>query len=316
MLERSLFDEYLKKTRGIFGTDLSEADTKAYLIDPLLQILGYDFEHVRREVRIPATKEALDYELRVDGNPVAIIEAKAARHSVSDQHAAQCVQYASVLGVRWCLVTNGFTWAIYDAKADGALPEKKVAEVELNDADAAWAVLSLFSRDAIPGVSRSGLLIRKAITDALLTPNSAAFGALRKAVGSRLGHRPTPQALLEAVGSIVGRPPPVAPPSRRRQEGGGSRPKPGRQSRGLMELISAGVLPEDAVLEMVYKGRTFVGRLRGAGQIEVNGTVFTSLSSASGFLCDGKARDGWRDWHYEGESLEHIRQRHRGINPS
>ena len=55
---------------------------------------------------IPATKEFLDYELRVDDKPVMIVEAKAARNPLSERDAAQCVQYASVLGVRWCVITK------------------------------------------------------------------------------------------------------------------------------------------------------------------------------------------------------------------
>ena len=73
---------------------------------------------------IPATKEFLDYELRVDDKPVMIVEAKAARHLLSERDAAQCVQYASVLGVRWCVIANGMTWIFYDAHATGSLKDK------------------------------------------------------------------------------------------------------------------------------------------------------------------------------------------------
>ena len=120
--------------------ELSESDTRAYLIDPLLRILGYaGVKDLRREVTVPATKESLDYELLVDGQPQAIVEAKALRHTVTDQHAAQCVQYATVLGIRWCLITNGVWWVIYDAHAKGPLEEKRVADVRLDDDPAAIA---------------------------------------------------------------------------------------------------------------------------------------------------------------------------------
>ena len=105
---------------------LSEADTRSYLVDPVLLLLGYaGVKHLRREVPVPATKEFIDYELLIDGKHHAIVEAKAMRHSVTPQHAAQCVQYASVLGVRWCLITNGIMWALYDAHAKGPLDEKR-----------------------------------------------------------------------------------------------------------------------------------------------------------------------------------------------
>ena len=107
------FEDHVLKIQEYLSLNLSESDTRVYLIDPLLRILGYkDVSDLRREVSIPATKETLDYELLVHGQPVAIVEAKALRHHLNDQHAAQCVQYASVLGVRWCLITNGISWAL------------------------------------------------------------------------------------------------------------------------------------------------------------------------------------------------------------
>ncbi len=73
---------------------LSEADTRSYLIDPVLRLLGYEgVKHLRREMPVPATKEAIDYELLVDG------KAKAIHHQITAQDAAQAVQYASILGV-------------------------------------------------------------------------------------------------------------------------------------------------------------------------------------------------------------------------
>ena len=151
---RSEFDRHLTTVQEYAGLNLSESDTRAYLVDPLLRLLGFaDVKHLRREVTVPATKEFLDYELLVDGQPAVIVEAKAVRHSLSDRHAAQCVQYASVLGVRWCLITNGLAWALYDAHATGPLREKRVAEVRLDGdetaAEEAWAVLSAFSRHAL-----------------------------------------------------------------------------------------------------------------------------------------------------------------------
>src|SRR5690606_27868653 len=117
---------------SLLAERLSESDTRVHLIDPVLRILGYkSVPDLRREVPVPATKESLDYQLSVDGRPQVIVEAKALRHSITDQHAAQCVQYASILGIRWCLITNGTAWALYDAHAKGPLAEKKVTEVSL-----------------------------------------------------------------------------------------------------------------------------------------------------------------------------------------
>ena len=148
------FREHVARMREYLSLRLSEADTRAHFIDPILGILGYRaVGDIRREVPVPATKEYLDYELRVAGKPQVIVEAKALRQPITDQHAAQCVQYASILGVRWCLITNGAAWAVYNGHARGPLADKKVAVVHLDGDEQAtteaWSVLSLFSRDAL-----------------------------------------------------------------------------------------------------------------------------------------------------------------------
>ena len=72
---RSEFDRHLTTVQEYAGLNLSESDTRAYLVDPLLRLLGFaDVKHLRREVTVPATKEFLDYELLVDGQPEVIVE--------------------------------------------------------------------------------------------------------------------------------------------------------------------------------------------------------------------------------------------------
>ena len=69
---REAFLEHARTVQQYAALRLSEADTRSYLIDPVLRILGYDgVEHLRREVPVPATKEFVDYELLVDGEPQA-----------------------------------------------------------------------------------------------------------------------------------------------------------------------------------------------------------------------------------------------------
>ena len=188
---------------------LSEADTRSYLIDPVLRLLGYSgVDDLRREVAIPATKEFVDYELLLDGEPQTLVEAKALRQRITDQHAAQCVQYASVLGVRWCFITNGVEWLLYDAHAKGPLTEKRVAAVRLDGDDEsltrAWEMLSLFGREALEGPNPiASLLIGRVVADELSDPDSSAIGALRRAVRARFGERVTSASIVAAVEKLT-----------------------------------------------------------------------------------------------------------------
>jgi hypothetical protein len=207
----SRFCDHVVKSQEYSSLRLSEADTRAYLVDPLLHILGYDgIRDLHREVPVPATKEAVDYQLMIDGQPQAIVEAKPLRHSLTDQHAAQCVQYASILGVRWCLITNGITWAVYDAHAKGPLAEKRVAEVRIDGEppaiDEAWVVLSSFSRDALATASPlTNLLVERVVADELSAPDSHAVGALRRAVRTRFGERVSGQVVVGAIHHVMSR---------------------------------------------------------------------------------------------------------------
>ena len=202
---RGEFEQHISTIQQYTVLGLSEADTRSHLIDPLLRILGFsDVRHLRREVMIPATKEFLDYELRVDDKPVMIVEAKAARNPLSERDAAQCVQYASVLGVRWCVITNGMTWVFYDAHATGSLKDKWIAEVRLDGdelgVEQAWAVLSAFSRQSLVKPNPiTSLLVERVVADELTRPDSKAVMGLRRSVQQRFGERVSGEAVLSAI---------------------------------------------------------------------------------------------------------------------
>jgi hypothetical protein len=314
--------------------NLSEADTRVYLIDPVLRVLGYvGVGDIRREVAVPATKEFLDYEIYADGKAQAIVEAKAIRIQVSDAAAAQCVQYAAVLGVRWCIITNGITWAIYNAHAGGPLADKRVATVRLDGDEQAvldtWEVLSLFSKESLARANPlTRLLAERVILDELYRPDSAAVTALRKAVKDRFGERVTPQTVIDSIDKLRGRstrsdlvtpPTPVGPAAvatpistelapdsdgreRRRQE----ILKPDGSRVSLKDLLDGGVIPSDAALQSKGKGVSFVARLRESG-VEMSGTLYANLSEAA-TAAAGSTRNGWDYWMYQGVRLGDLRK--------
>jgi hypothetical protein len=216
------FLNHVQAIPGYMAQNLSEADTRVHLIDPVLRILGYTtVGDVRREVPVPATREFIDYELYAAGKAQAIIEAKAVRLPVTDAASAQCVQYASILGVRWCLVTNGVTWAIYNAHAAGPLSEKRVTLVRLDGPEdelaEAWEVLQLFSRESLANANPlNRLLAERVVADELANPDSQAVLALRRAVRSRFNERIAGGAVVEIIDRLMrkgrrGTPVPVAP---------------------------------------------------------------------------------------------------------
>lgn len=267
--------------------NLSEADTRAYLVDPVLRVLGYSgVNDLRREVPVPATKESLDYELYANGKAQVIVEAKALRHSVSDQAAAQCVQYAAVLGDQWCIITNGIVWAIYNAHARGPLADKRVATIRLDGTEGDWArswgVLGLFSRQSLADSNPlTTLLADRVVVDELSKPDSPAINALRKAITERFGERVSGAIVVEAVArwraeSLSSTAIPTSLPNptksalpKRGPIGGGVRSP---QSVGqVADLVAAGLLPPDAVIEAhtrrgQYRAQLVPFQVRGRGE--------------------------------------------------
>ena len=111
---------------------MSEADTRAHFIDPLLRALGYQsIGDVQHEVYVESAKQYLDYLLVVDALPRVAVEAKAIDVGFSDAHGAQVVQYCSVLAIEWAVVTNARQWRLYHGFANGPLSDKLVSAIDL-----------------------------------------------------------------------------------------------------------------------------------------------------------------------------------------
>ena len=90
---------------------LSEADTKAAFIDPILSALGWDLRDifsVSREYRHRPQDYPVDYALFVARSPVLFVEAKSLNKDLSDyKWISQTISYANAAGVEWCALTNG-----------------------------------------------------------------------------------------------------------------------------------------------------------------------------------------------------------------
>jgi len=314
------FTDHVAEIEGLVGRKFSEAQTRAFLIDPVLRILGYkSADDIQMEVQVRATGDFVDYALLIDGKAEAIVEAKPSGDAILEKHAAQCVEYASVLGTRWCLITNGITWAIYDAHINAALADKKIAEVRLvgdaQDANRAWQTLSLFSRESLgKPLAIAPLFADLVIENELLRQDSRAISALRAAVSEKLGARVPADIVVGAV--------------RRRLQG--LRPldtTPGSQGlartvraekpppRGVTrsDLINAGLLPRDATIEAKFKRETYYARLRD-GQVELDGQLYPTLSAAARSIV-GHAKNGWKFWSFNGVSLGSLRDKLAGDRP-
>lgn len=150
----------VERLRGVMQTHRdylgkTEAATRYAVIDPVLGLLGWDVHEatsVLAEYRSgSASTTFVDYALLRDGQPVALIEAKALGVALADNHLEQLSNYCvncQPRSVRWGILTNGDRWRLIDAfRVQQPLPERVVLDCSLNGGhslDALNGLLSLF----------------------------------------------------------------------------------------------------------------------------------------------------------------------------
>lgn len=114
---------------------INEANTIALLIDPLLKILGWEMQpdSYLKEYRHKQNDNPVDCALFLGGNPVLFVEAKALGKNLDDhKHLTQTLNYANAAGVRWCALTNGAEWRVYNVHAQVPAEKKLFFKVSID----------------------------------------------------------------------------------------------------------------------------------------------------------------------------------------
>lgn len=183
------------------GTGGNEANTKALLIEPMLQALGWDttdLSQVEREHRV-YDNTSLDYALKIDGQPRLFVEAKGISRDLGDRSfIAQAINYANNEGVLWCVLTNGLAYRVYKTNEPVGMEQKLLFEVDLEEASGVGATevaqsLELVGRQALIDGDLD-LWGERVFTDVRVRQALAALVA------------DPPKGFLSAVGDAVGAP--------------------------------------------------------------------------------------------------------------
>ena len=143
---RQRVEQAIRHARGLIGQvrerreTIGEQNTKAVLIDPILEALGWDLrnlDEVVREYRAKPSDNPVDYALMLRRSPLLFVEAKDLGSNLGDRKwASQTISYAAVVGVEWCVLTDGDEYRIYNAHAPVDVDEKLFRAVRLSDTDA------------------------------------------------------------------------------------------------------------------------------------------------------------------------------------
>ena len=113
--------KFAEKAKNIRHRCNGETQTKAYIIDPYLELLGYDTKNPAAVVLeftadIAKGNEKVDYALLPRGESSVLIEAKSASSKLSQEAPRQLQRYfMAVDAAEFAAYTNGFHWHWYRA---------------------------------------------------------------------------------------------------------------------------------------------------------------------------------------------------------
>lgn len=338
----------IEQIRG-HGEHVSEQDTKAILIDPVLAALGWELnelDDVRREYRYKPQDNPVDYALFVFGRPRLFVEAKALGSALDRKCASQVLGYASVVGVGWCLLTNGDEYRLYNSAANVDVDEKLFRAVRLSDqetTDQCLETLQLMAKDGM-GETELDALWKSQFIDRRVKGALEELFAGEESNLARTIHKRLPELSLAEVRESLRRAsvnvhfpevtvpagPASTAPATPAQPLASKPRSPARMAVNVAELIAAGFIHPPLRLERTYKGVELVATIEPGGQVRFADETYDSLSTAGGMARksvvgapEGRAypqTNGWTFWQYDDADgklhpIDELRQRYLHAGP-
>jgi hypothetical protein len=313
------------KVKKFGDRGLGEQNTKASLIEPMLECLGWDIrdpDEVHREFRPTGKDSPVDYALKLMRKPRLFLEAKGLGETLGDRKwIAQVLGYATVAGVEWCVLTDGDEYRFYNATAPIDAEEKMFCRMRLTEvapAEAAKA-LSLMTRGNLEENLLESLWVsyyvdrrvKAAIRDMFATPTKGVIDMLRKAVPKL-----TPKEVADSIRRLDIRiespaalPDVRQPRAARKSAGAVAGIANGPRSGGavhrvrLSEVIAAGLLRPPVRIFRRYKGQDLEATILPDGMVECKGKRYPTCSGAADAAraaITGRPMNtnGWAFWQY------------------
>ena len=147
---------YVKQSKSLIESSpqMNEQNTKAKLVRPLIELLGWDVYSAEVELeysmQIGRGNTRADYALVLEGAPVVFIEAKGCDTTVTDSDRSQLTSYMRQTGVDWGLLTNGVKFEILKRRmVDGRPDEVSLGIFSLEELPQNQELLELLSKDLV-----------------------------------------------------------------------------------------------------------------------------------------------------------------------
>lgn len=316
---------------------LSEADTKAAFIDPILSALGWDLRDIHsvsREYRHKPQDNPVDYALFVERPPVLFVEAKALRKDMTDYRwISQTIAYANAAGVEWCALTNGDEYRIYNAFAKAEADKKLFRQFklsEINDREIAVETLQLLSRATLAekriDIAWKAQFVDQKVRVAvmklfneqddrlirLIVKNADELGASDVRDSLRRGDFDI--KYLQSI-SIIAQSPSPSPTAVTAAKNDSESDSDSATERGarvrISDLIAAKIISPPTEIEVVFKRQRMTALIGEDGLIHFDGQTYNSPSLAAGFArnkVNGPPPDGRPYWQTNGWTFWLYRQ--------
>ena len=295
---------------------LSEADTKAHFVEPILRALGWEgLGVVTREYYVRNSQEFIDYALRGPDGLVMAIETKKLQVDLADKHAAQLVQYCAVEGIEWAVLTNGRELQLFNTFLKRDLAAKRVMHLDLLAFNSSEEFEGIFDqlwhlsyeRMTAPSEVRTWMHQQRldaTLRQILVNPGSSVITHLQTVLADAEVNA-TPQDVVHWFRSILTtsaavqwprtvqpiQPPKPDPPIS---------PIAPHQGR-LQPLIAEGLLQPNSRLVIVRRGNVELqAHVDEHGYIVYNGAPYRSPSDRVFASALGRqSLNGWRNWQVD-----------------
>jgi predicted type IV restriction endonuclease len=313
------------KIPGYRERSIGEQNTKAMLIDPVLEALGWnvrDWDDVQREYKVKPKDKPVDYALKISRMPKLFIEAKGLGENLLDRRwINQVISYSAVAGVEWCVLTDGDEYRFYNAVAPVEAEEKLLCKMRISEGreEDVASSLAMLSRSNMEGNLLASLweahFVDRRVKAALAGMISSADKSLIRLLRKRTG-KLQPKEITDSIRRLIiqidqpptPKPPPVrppVPPVKPPRKRGRRNPQ---QTPGvtLADIIKAGLLVPPVQLFRKYKGQMLEAVLLPDGQVEFQGTRYNSCSTAgqaARATITGRtmSTNGWSFWQTKGD---------------
>ena len=317
---------------------IGEQNTKSTLIDPILAALEWNLEEldeVCREYRRKPQDNPVDYALFMLRSPCLFVEAKALEKDLNDRKwISQVLGYATVVGVEWCVLTNGDEYRIYNSHAAVDMEEKLFRIIRVSDPtqeEHTIDTLDLLSKNKMGEKLINTLWkahfvdhrVKAALTDILRNEDGSLTRLVRKKTPGL--SRPEIRDSLKRADIRVDFPvittsqwPTKPTPSPKEQKRTKKRHSPAMLGVKLTDLIQAGLLKTPIELKRRYKKTNLKANIQADGKVIFDGESYDSLSTAAGMArksvigaTPGRKypqTNGWTFWQYHDQQIGHLEE--------